>query len=294
LANVAETNCIQLGLIGYPVEHSLSPAMHNAAFSSLGLDFHYSLLPTPTEEFATRIRKCIDEGFAGWNITVPHKARMLSYLDELGDEVRATGACNTIRVQSGKLIGHNTDPQGFFAGLQEAGGIPYGANVVLLGAGGAARAVAYALASTGHPVLVLARQPAQAEALACSLDDARVHVTAAQLDATILNGVLEHSALLVNCTPAGMHPHDHTSPLPEGTTLPDHLLVYDLVYRPRPTRLLQHAANRGCRTQDGLSMLIHQGAASFRIWTGYEAPVAIMRAACHAALASQKQEAPTL
>ena len=268
--------------------------MHNAAFAALGLPFHYVLLPTPIEDFAHRIEMCVSEGFAGWNITVPHKARMLSYLNEMGDEVRATGACNTVRVQDGRLSGHNTDPEGFLMGLEEAGGIPYRSNAVLLGAGGAARAVAYALASTGHPVLVLARQPEQAEELARSLEGSGLQIAAAQLGTPTLNGVLEHSALLVNCTPSGMHPHDHTTPLPEGTTLPDHLLVYDLVYRPRPTRLLQHAANQGCRTQDGLSMLIHQGAASFRIWTGREAPLEVMQAACHAALASEaRQEAPT-
>jgi shikimate dehydrogenase len=282
----------RIGLLGYPVSHSLSPAMHNAAFAQYGLPYIYSLLPTTPDDFAATIQNCIYEGFAGWNITVPHKERLIPLLHEASDEVRATGACNTVRVEGSKLLGFNTDPTGFMAGLAEAGSIPSGSKVVILGAGGAARAVAWALASARHDVCLLSRKPEQAERVAAALHPVvRSTIIPSTLDCKTLEECLEGASMLVNCTPAGMWPHSEESPLPTGTRIPstEHLLVYDLVYRPRPTRLLVEAAAAGCRTQDGLAMLVHQGAASFRLWTGREAPVETMRQACIEALAEQKE-----
>ncbi len=269
-----------VGLIGYPVEHSLSPAMQNAAFKALNLDYHYTLLPTPPEKLAGRIRDCVAQDFAGWNITVPHKQAMLPFLDEISEEVRAAGACNTVRVENGRLTGFNTDIAGFLCGLEEAGGIEPGSKALLVGAGGAARAVAFALSRAGHPVVILSRRPEQAAHLAASLPCQNAEISVGSLDQTTLDTYLEDADLLVNCTPAGMWPHTESSSLPEGTHLYPGLLVYDLVYRPRPTRLLQEAAAAGCRTQDGLAMLVHQGAEAFKIWTGEEAPVEAMREAC--------------
>ncbi len=270
-----------LGLIGSPVEHSLSPAMHNAAFRECGLDCRYTLLPTTSEEFPQRILSCIEQGFAGWNVTVPHKERMLSYLDSWSDEVRATGACNTVRVEDGRLTGFNTDPVGFIRGLKEAGGVEAGSHAVLLGAGGAARAVAWALSRGGHSVHILSRKPQQAAILAEGMEPYSCAPMAhGNLDRIILEEVLHDASLLVNCTPAGMWPHTEESPLPQDVQLLKHLLIYDLVYRPRPTRLLVNAKREGCRTQDGLAMLVHQGAAAFELWTGRQAPVATMRQAC--------------
>jgi shikimate dehydrogenase len=270
----------QVGLIGYPVEHSLSPAMHNAAFEACGLDYRYVLLSTPPEQLGERIRECIEQGFAGWNITVPHKQAMLPYLDEMSDEVKATGACNTVRVEGGRLIGFNTDIAGFMRGLDEAGGIGTGSKAVLLGAGGAARAVAFALARAGHRVVIATRRVEQAGELACSLRYVSREVSAAPLERSVLEKEIVDASLLMNCTPAGMWPDVESSPLPEGMRLHDSLLVYDLVYKPRPTRLLREAAGEGCRTQDGLAMLINQGAAAFKIWTGHAAPVGIMMESC--------------
>jgi shikimate dehydrogenase len=269
-----------VGLIGYPVEHSLSPAMQNAAFAACGLDYHYVLLPTPPEQLEARIRECVAQGFVGWNVTVPHKQAMLLYLDEMSDEVEATGACNTVRVEDGRLVGLNTDIAGFMSGLEEAGGIEPGSKAVLLGAGGAARAVAFALGSAGHPVVILSRHLEQAAQLAESLSCHIRTIGAGLLDQATLAQYLAHASLMVNCTPAGMWPDVESSPLPEGVCLPPGLLVYDLVYRPRPTRHLQEARAAGCRTQDGLAMLVNQGAAAFEIWTGVEAPVGTMREAC--------------
>ena len=279
-----------LGLIGHPVEHSLSPAMHNAAFEQLGLPYRYLLLPTPPGQLGERIKRCVEDGFAGWNVTVPHKKAMLAYLNEMSDEVRATGACNTVRVEAGRLLGYNTDVAGFLRGLEEAGGITPGSRAVLLGAGGAARAIAWALLQAGHDVVVLSRRTEQAGSLADALAvGVAASVRPGTLDAPSLAGALDGAGMLVNCTPIGMWPHDDATPLPEGMRLPGGMLVYDLVYRPRPTRLLREAPLAGCRTQDGLSMLVHQGAAAFEKWTGRAAPVPTMRRVCLDALDQRKQ-----
>ncbi|MDQ3928661.1 MAG: shikimate dehydrogenase [Chloroflexota bacterium] len=266
-----------IGLFGYPVEHSLSPAMQNAAFAAAGLPYRYVLLPTPPGDFESQVGHCLADGFAGWNVTVPHKERMVSLLDEVSDEVLVIGACNTVRVEGGQLLGFNTDPRGFMRGLTEAGGIEKGSRVVLLGAGGAARSVAWALSREGHSVLILSRDPEQAEQVVRSLVT-RTHrnIEPGSFHSFSLTNALKEAAMLVNCTPVGQWPHTNESPLPYNVRLPEHLLVYDLVYRPRPTRLLRDAQIAGCRTQDGLAMLVNQGAASFRIWTGQEAPLEVM------------------
>jgi shikimate dehydrogenase len=264
-----------IGLIGYPVEHSLSPAMHNAAFTQLGLWYRYVLLPTPPGELERLVQEYVKAGLAGWNVTVPHKEGMVSLLDEMSDEVRAIGACNTVRVEGGSLRGFNTDITGFVRGLEEAGGIDAESRVVVLGAGGAARGVAWALRRAGHEVTILSRKPEQAGVLAGKLG-----AHAGALDRITLENAIEGAALLVNCTPAGMWPDVERSALPDGVRLPAGLLVYDLVYRPRPTRMLQEAAQAGCLTQDGLAMLVYQGAAAFEVWTGRRAPVETMRQAC--------------
>lgn len=264
-----------VGLIGYPVEHSLSPAMHNAAFAQLGLWYRYVLLPTPPGELERRVSEYVKAGIAGWNVTVPHKEEMVSLLDEMSDEVRAIGACNTVRVEGGRLRGFNTDTSGFMRGLEEVGGIGAESRVVVLGAGGAARGVAWALRRAGHEVVILSRKPEQASVLAGALG-----AYAGALDRMTLESALEGATLLVNCTPAGMWPDAERSALPEDVHLPANMLVYDLVYRPRPTLMLQNAARSGCRTQDGLAMLVYQGAAAFELWTGRTAPVETMRQAC--------------
>ncbi len=267
-----------IGLFGYPVEHSLSPAMQNAAFEASGLPLRYVLMPASADEFPSLLYESIERGFVGWNVTVPHKERMLDYLDEMSDEVRAIGACNTVRVVDGKLVGYNTDPIGFMGGLEESGRIEPGGRAILLGAGGAARAVTWALPQAGHDVLLLSRRPEQAAEVARSLQpNAPALIEYGCLDRPTLEAAMPNAALLVNCTPAGQWPHAEESPLPGGATMLEHLLVYDLVYNPRPTRLLKEADEVGCRTQDGLAMLVNQGAAAFELWTGCVAPLDVMK-----------------
>src|SRR6476660_3309153 len=185
-----------VGLIGYPVEHSLSPAMQNAAFAEHGLDYRYVLLSTPPEQLDARIHNCIAQGFVGWNITVPHKQSILPYLHEMSDEVRATGACNTVRVDYERLIGFNTDIAGFMGGLEEAGGLEPGSKVVLLGAGGVARAVAFAMARADHPIVIISRRREQAARLAESLCLPAAKINIDLLQADILSTHLTDASLL--------------------------------------------------------------------------------------------------
>ena len=267
-----------VGLIGWPVAHSLSPAMQNAAFAACGLDWTYDLWPTPLEALAERVAGLRQAGVAGANVTVPHKTAVLPLLDEVQPDAAAVGAINTIVHDGLHLIGYNTDLAGFWQALAEADGVPPGGRAVVLGAGGAARAACTALLQHSIPVLVLARRMDAAHQLA---EDLSAHgpIGGGPLTAATLRLVLRDVALLVNATSVGMWPAVDESPLPPGVPLPPDLLVYDLVYRPRPTRLLAQAAAAGCRTRDGLGMLLHQGAAAFTLWTGQPAPVAVMRAA---------------
>jgi shikimate dehydrogenase len=275
-----------VGLIGWPVEHSLSPAMQNAAFAACGLDWRYELWPTPIETLAERVAGLRQAGVAGANVTVPHKTAVLPLLDKVQPGAAAVGAVNTIVHDGLALIGYNTDLAGFRQALAEAGGVAPGGRAVVLGAGGAARAACAALQQQGIPVLVLARRMDAAHQLA---DDLGAHgpIGGGPLAAATLRLVLRDAALLVNATSVGMWPTVDESPLPPGVALPPGLLVYDLVYRPRPTRLLAEAAAAGCRTLDGLGMLLHQGAAAFTLWTGQPAPLAVMRAALERAMSDE-------
>ena len=267
----------QVGLIGWPVAHSLSPGMQNAAFAAAGLEWRYELWPTQRTELRARVRGLRRGGIAGANVTVPHKTAVLPLLDDASEVARGLGAVNTIVQEDGRLIGHNTDVTGFWQALAEVGGVAPGRRAVVLGAGGAARAVCWALLAHEVYVTVLARRVGAAEELLNMADYGSSE--AGTLDAPTLAAALKKAALLVNATPAGMWPHADESPLPPGVALPRSLLVYDLVYRPRRTRLLAQAEAAGCPTVDGLGMLLHQGAAAFELWTGLHPPLAVMRAA---------------
>jgi shikimate dehydrogenase len=273
-------------LVGWPVAHSLSPPMQDAAFAACGLPWRYELWPTPPDALATTITGLRRVGVAGANVTVPHKTAVLPLLDDLSAAARRLGAVNTIVHDGERLVGHNTDVTGFWAALEEAGGLNPGSRAVVLGAGGAARAVYWALHEHAVPTTVLARNVGAAAALLTLTD--RGDGQAGTLDSITLRLALEGATLLVNTTSAGMWPQADESPLPPGMTLPSSLLVYDLVYRPRRTRLLAQAAAAGCRTLDGLGMLLHQGAAAFTLWTGEPAPLTVMRAALEQAMSDER------
>lgn len=288
------------GLIGWPVAHTFSPAMHNAAAAALGLDLVYVPLPVRPENLAAAIRGLAALGFLGINVTVPHKETVIPLLSEIDPAARAIGAVNTISFQpsaasrqqtasgsrqtsaGGQLAatGYNTDAAGFLADLEHMGIEIAGRDCLVLGAGGSARAVAYGLASAGGRVHLFARRAEQAWKLAADLWP---HFEDAALNAYSWGELAEKStiqeALVVNTTPLGMAPEVNKSPWPEDLPFPPDTLVYDLVYSPPETRLMSQAHAAGCRAFNGLGMLLRQGALAFELWTGREPDQDIMRAA---------------
>ena len=275
---------ILTGLIGWPVAHSKSPAMHNAAFEATGLDGRYVLLPVPPKQIAEAVAGLRALGFRGANVTVPHKQAVIPFLDDLTPEARAIGAVNTIIVQdNGRLLGTNTDAAGFLRDLQKLDVLNSAKppqNALVLGAGGSARAVAYALASQNMATQVLARRPQQAAELVASL---MPYLPAtARVSAHAWSEIYQLAAqaqLIVNCTPVGMHPHTEAMPWPQDLPFRSHHVIYDLVYNPRPTVLITQARAAGAKAYHGLGMLVQQGALAWELWTGRPAPVATMQAA---------------
>lgn len=271
-----------LGVFGHPVEHSLSPAMHNAAIAALGANYLYIPFSVLPEDIGPAIRSIISLGIIGVNLTIPHKERVLPFLDRIAPEAQAVGAVNTVHNDKGKLVGYNTDGEGF-AGPLKALGIELSTRrAVVLGAGGAARSVVFRLARENGVITIVNRTVERAERLAEEVrrvvSDARVDCLASGDDAG-LRERLAGAELLVNTTSVGMSPHEgDMPPIPPRALHPD-IFVYDLIYNPRETRLLAEARSAGCRTLNGVGMLAHQGAAAFEIWTGLRPDVGIMQAA---------------
>lgn len=289
-----------VGLIGWPVEHSVSPAMHNAAFRALGLNWHYVPLPVRPGQVEAAVHGLGALGFRGVNVTVPHKQAVMSVVDSIAPDAQALGAVNTLLVNrrddNATIIeGHNTDAAGFIGALHEGGfAAAESKNTVVVGAGGAARAVVYGLLRTGvREITVLNRTPERADVLIAELSYGAKTVAglrAFPLTHETLIECTRAADLLVNATAAGMWPRVDVSIWPDAVPVPSHLTVYDLVYNPLETRLLGQARRSGAHTIDGLGMLVLQGAVAFEMWTG-KGPVAeiapLMRAACEQALASE-------
>lgn len=278
-------------LLGYPLGHSVSPAMHNAAFDALGIAGRYDALPTPPEQLAATVRGLAAAGIRGANVTIPHKQAVMPLLDDLSDAAQAIGAVNTISVQRRGprtlLHGDNTDWLGFLQPLDVDGFDVAGKSALLLGAGGSARAVVYALSQRGLARLtILARNPNQAAALArhAARLNRQWSIANDQLAGDHPPVIIDQYQLVINTTPLGMWPHPNTSPWPADHPFPKRALAYDLVYRPERTRFLQQAEAAGCATQGGLAMLVGQGAAAFELWTGQPPPVTVMLDAARAAL----------
>lgn len=283
-----------VGLMGWPVSHSLSPVMHNAAFAALGLNWRYVPLPVAPGEMETAARGLPALNFRGANVTVPYKEAILPALSTILPNARALGAVNTLVIDRRAdgvplIVGHNTDDRGFIQALR-AGGFanPRGQHAVMVGAGGAARAGVFGLLwATIGKVTVLNRTLARAQALVADLgkrcpEDAR-RLEALPLTAETLVESARTADLLINATNVGMSPHPDASIWPADPAIPAHLTVFDLVYAPRETRLLRQTRAAGAHPIDGLGMLVYQGAAAFILWTktGTIDDVApIMRAAC--------------
>lgn len=266
------------GLIGYPVEHSLSPAMHNAAFRKLEIDAEYRLFPlkeSGLKGFFARIKK---NNIFGLNVTIPHKEKAVVFLDKISAEAKLIGAVNTIRRQENILEGFNTDGAGFMEHLKaDLKFLPSGKRIAVIGAGGAARAVCVYLSKEKPAgIAIYDADNIKAEALVNHLKE---HFRGTDFSAagSLKDLGIEGSDLLVNATPVGMKDDDPC--LIDGRSLHKDLLVYDLIYNPGQTKLLRLAAQRGAMVSNGLGMLLHQGAAAFELWTGRKAPVEAMHSA---------------
>ncbi|MBN1857060.1 MAG: shikimate dehydrogenase [Dehalococcoidia bacterium] len=266
------------GIIGDPIEHSMSPSMQNAAFEATDLDWVYVAFRVAkgSAESCTHAMRAL--GIRGLNVTVPHKIDILPFLDSVDERALRIGAVNTVVNDNGMLHGYNTDAEGFVRALDAHGVEASHKPVVLMGAGGAARAVAYSLADRGAQLVILNRTPERAAALAMEVAEAMgAMVSHGTLDEDSLSEWLPTASLLVNTTSAGMSPNIDQSPCPEHLLHPG-LTVCDIVYNPRRTLLLRHATARGATTIEGVDMLVWQGAIAFELWTGLRAPVDIMRA----------------
>ncbi|MDK2881055.1 MAG: shikimate dehydrogenase [Clostridia bacterium] len=281
-------------LYGDPVGHSLSPVMQNRAFAACGLDCCYVPLRVKREGLPTAVAAIRALGLGGVNITIPHKESVLKYLDEVDREAELIGAVNTVVRRENRLCGYNTDAAGFLRSLRkEAGFEATGKKAVVLGAGGAARAVAFALAIGGAASLaVINRDPGRARTLAADVEKKTGCCTAAgSFQDGLLEEALKGTDLVVNATPVGMFPDCHSSPI-TAEKLPPGILVCDLVYNPIRTKLLADAAAAGCRVLNGVGMLVAQGALAFELWTGKQAPVAAMREAVEEHLLSHGMACP--
>lgn len=267
------------GIIGDPVEHTISPAMHNAAFARMGLDFWYVPFRVKPEDLAQAVAGMKALNIRGLNVTIPHKVAIIPFLDELDPLAEKIGAVNTVVNDNGVLQGFNTDAIGFLEALIQKGVEPKGKRVVVLGAGGAGRAVSFVLAERGAHLVILNRRLELdwAEELASQLVQTfGGEVKALELTEKNLARALEEAYILVNATSVGMSPNvDET--LVTSDLLKPSLVVFDVVYNPVKTKLLRQAEKIGAQIISGLEMLVWQGALAFELWTGARAPVELMR-----------------
>lgn len=276
-----------VGIIGYPLGHSISPAMHNAAFKKLKLDWEYEPFEVNPKDLEEALKGMRALHIAGFNVTIPHKETIIPLIDEVTKNARIIGAVNTIVNQEGRLVGYNTDGAGFIESLKgDAKFDPKGKDVVLLGAGGAARAVSVMLAEAKAKSLIIAdidgeKAKSLSEYIGSYFD---IKCNFVEPNSHELQLAIDDADLLVNSTPIGMHPNDKASPLEKGIKLHKILTVYDLVYNPSETKLLKGAKAAGAKTCSGLGMLVRQGALALTLWTGKEAPIEVMRKAGLAAL----------
>ncbi len=277
---------IVCALFGDPVEHSVSPAMHNASFAEKKLDFVYLAFRIREDDLSQAVEAARLLNFRGINITIPHKVNVMSHLDELDPLAEQIGAVNTIVNNDGVLKGYNTDATGFLRALTDRGVSPSDKNIVVLGAGGASRAISFVLAREGANLTILNRKEEMDWAVSMAGHISKqfdAGVKALELNDKNLKTSLENAALLVNATSVGMAPCKEQTPLPAPLLRKD-MAVFDIVYNPCLTRLLKDAEEAGAATIGGLDMLVCQGATGFEMWTGVEAPVAVMKEAAAKAL----------
>jgi shikimate dehydrogenase len=267
------------GVVGWPIGHSLSPAMHNVAFAAAGINAVY--LAFAARDIGAVIAGARALGIRGLSVTIPHKEAVIPHLDEIDDLAAKIGAVNTVVNHEGRLVGYNTDALGALTALEEKISLA-GKKCVIVGAGGAARAIGFALRERVAAISVANRSPERGRDLATSLGCAFIPLE--ELDRVAVD-------LLIQTTPVGMTPHRDECPVPESA-LRAGMAVMDIIYNPLQTRLLAMAKSRGCVTVNGLSMFVHQGAEQFRLWTNLNPPVEAMTRAVLEALSSQAVEKP--
>ena len=276
-----------VGLIGYPLGHTISPAFQQAAFDHHSLPVKYHAWPTHPDLLEKKVHSLRGGEYLGANVTVPHKERVAGLVDRLDAAAAAIGAVNTVVRENGSLAGYNTDAYGFATSLRVTGGFdPRGKRAVILGAGGAARAAVFALAEEGVRSLVIANRTLErAESLAASVGGTVCEVAAVPLGGAGLERAAADADLIVNSTSVGMQGGDAGSVSPlRAQLIPASALVYDMVYNPAQTPLLEEAAEAGAACLGGLPMLVYQGAGAFERWTGLDAPVQVMFEAAEEAL----------
>jgi len=271
---------INLGLIGYPLLYSLSPKIHQAALDYFNLLGNYSLFPIPPNDLGSLndlLNRVRSGEITGLNVTIPYKQTVLPMLDELSPIVQAIGAANTISMQNGKLTGDNTDSAGFLIDLmrflnKEIWESEKDQTALVLGGGGSARAITYALVSEGWKVIFATRRPENAQALITQFSNHESQISNIEFQANTFRSLIPSFHLIINATPVGMSPDIEKSPWPMGLAFPPGAALYDLVYNPRDTKLVLDARAAGLPATTGLGMLVEQAALAFELWTGQNVP----------------------
>ncbi|MCL4534836.1 MAG: shikimate dehydrogenase [Bacteroidetes bacterium] len=281
-----------IAILGYPIHHSLSPWIHNAAFAAAGLDYVYLALDVKPGDIETAVRGLRVLDFAGITLTSPHKQTVIPLLDELTEEARAIGAVNTVVNRDGRWIGTNTDATGFRRMLELNGLYRPGMKAVMLGAGGAARAGLYALLQVAREVVVLNRTVSRGEELLRSMEafHGQCRCQALTLTPETLETHLRDADLLVNTTSVGMSPNDQECPVPEEVEIPAGCGVADMIYSPPKTLLLQRAERAGAVAASGHLMLLHQAVDAFKFWTGVDPDFSVMDDALRRGREAQMRE----
>ncbi|MFX0008862.1 MAG: shikimate dehydrogenase [Candidatus Hermodarchaeota archaeon] len=256
-----------LCVIGHPIEHSMSPVMHNAALKELSLDFIYLAFDVPPKDLEKAVLGFKKHDMKGINVTIPHKEAIIKYLDEIDHLAEKIGAVNTIKNINGQLIGRNTDAYGAKKALIDTGFELTGKKALIIGAGGAARAISFALSDEIDEIFICNRTEERAIKLAKDLKDStKITATGRTFSTDVLKSLIDKVDLLINTTPLGMYPDVEKTPIPRKF-LADHLFVYDIIYNPLKTQLLKDASETGCKTLNGIDMFINQGALAFEWWT---------------------------
>ncbi|MCC7560360.1 MAG: shikimate dehydrogenase [Methanobacterium sp.] len=264
-----------VGIMGDPVEHSLSPPMHNAAFGQLKLDYVYVPFHVKRGNLSPAMEGARNMGIKGLNLTIPHKIEVIKYLDELEGVAELIGAVNTVKFTENHVVGYNTDGFGAVKAIEEKKPIK-GKKIIILGAGGAARAISFQLILNGVGEVLIANRTQEK---ACNLKDELTETSNTSVDCLELGDELslelEDADVLINTTPVGMYPHHNDEPVVKADRMHADLLVNDIVYNPLETGLLREASKAGAQVVHGTKMLIYQGVEAFRIWTGVTPPVAV-------------------